>query len=71
MARERIPAHLQTSRGVMLEKDRLGKGKEGILRDLVSGVRGEGEEESEYEHLSGGQRWLVVVFAGVGLIGDG
>lgn len=56
MARERIPAHLQTSRGVMVEKDRLGKGKEGILRDLVSGVRGEGEEGSEYEHLSGGQR---------------
>lgn len=74
-AREMIPAHLQTSRGVRVErlkkeeKGISGEEKKGILRNLVCGVWGEGGEESEYEHLSGGQRWVIVIFVDVGLVG--
>lgn len=75
MARETIPAHLQTSRGVRVEKlKKEEKGismeeKKGILRDLVCGVWGEGGEVSEDEHLSGGQGWVIVVIVDVGLVG--
>ncbi|RWR92282.1 Auxin-induced protein [Cinnamomum micranthum f. kanehirae] len=71
--RDMIPAHLQTLRGVRVERLKKEENeisreeKKGILRDLVGGVWG-GGEESEYEHLSEGQGWVIVVFVDVLLV---